>query len=91
MCQQAVQCTRNPQEVTVKVESKVLAKKGKLSEQQIVCNFLYLYWEREVGITIRIALNAIAVDSSKSTERIMKHVEQFLTCMHTATNTSAGV
>ena len=61
------------QEVPVEEESKLLDKEGKLSVQQVIGSFLY--YAREVDMTILHALNLIAAESSKPTERTMERVE----------------
>ena len=63
------------------MESKALDKEGKLRVQQVVGSFLY--YARAVDMTILHALNSIAADSSKPTERTMEGVDQLLDYMHT--------
>ena len=61
------------QDVPVKEESKLLDKEGKLCVQQVIGSFLY--YVRAVDMTILHALNPIAAESSKPTERTMERVE----------------
>ena len=69
--------------------NKALDKGGKLRVQQVVGSFLY--YTRLVNVTILHTMNSIAAESSKPTERTMKHVEQHFDYMHTNTNPTADV
>ena len=62
-----VQYGRKLQELPVEEESKLLDKEGKLCVQQVIGSFLY--YARAVNMTILHALNPIAAESSKPTER----------------------
>jgi hypothetical protein len=79
-----VQYGRKSQELPVEEESKLLDKEGKLRVQQVISSFLY--YARAVDMTILHALNSIAAESSKPTERTMERVEQLLDYMHTYPN-----
>ena len=79
-----VQYGRKSQELPVEEESKLLDKEGKLRVQQVIGSFLY--YARAVDMTILHALNSIAAESSKPTERTMERVEQLLDYMHTYPN-----
>jgi len=65
-----VQYGRKSQKVPVEQESKLLDKEGKLRVQQVVGSFLY--YARAVDMTILHALNSIATESSKPTDRTME-------------------
>ena len=63
------------------MESNPLDREGKLCAQHVVGIFLYHTWA--VGVTILHALNLIAANNSRPTERTTKQVEQLLGYMHT--------
>ena len=79
-----VQYGRKSQELPVEEKSKLLDKEGKLRVQQVIGSFLY--YARAVDMTMLHALNSIAAESSKPTERTMERVEQLLDYMHTYPN-----
>jgi hypothetical protein len=71
-------------EIIHDTDSPVLDPEGKKFVQQIIGSFLY--YARAVDCTILTALNAMASDSSKPTERTLKRVHQFLDYMATHPN-----
>ena len=71
-------------EIKQEPESPAVGDEKKKYIQQVIGSFLY--YARAVDMTILQALNEIAAQQSKPTEKTMKRVEQFLDYMHTNPN-----
>jgi len=68
-------------EIVPEAESPPVGKDGEKYIRQVVGSFLY--YARAVDMTILTALNDIAAEQAKPTQRTMQRVEQLLDYMHT--------